>query len=124
MGFMSDEQMIYIDPDDDLTNVRTRLEGVESRQVTLVIPTQTQLRSHVAWKLLHARARELGKDVLIVSSDPQIRSVAQAVKFKVVPSLEASSAGATRSRPTNRPTRNSPNGRGRTSSARPGPGRD
>ena len=42
---MSDEQMIYIDPEDDLTNVRSRLEGVESRYVTLVIPAQTQLRS-------------------------------------------------------------------------------
>src|SRR6266700_1284767 len=121
---MSDEQTIYIGPEDDLTSVRERLERITSRHVTLVLPTQTQLRSHVAWKLLHARARELGKDVLIVSSDPQIRSVAQAVKFKVVPSLEASSAGATRSRPTNRPTRNNPNGRGRTSSTRTALGRE
>jgi hypothetical protein len=115
---MSDEQTIYIGPEDDLTSVRERLEHISSRHVTLVLPTQTQLRSHVAWKLLHARARELGKDVLIVSSDPQIRSVAQAVKFRVVPSLEASSAGAARSRPTtNRPTRNGPNGRNRPSAS-------
>jgi hypothetical protein len=96
---MSEEQTIYIGPEDDLTSVRERLEGIQSRRVTLVIPNQTQLRSHVAWKLLHARARELSKDVLIVSSDPQIRSVAQAVKFKVAHSLESSPI--VRSRPTN-----------------------
>ncbi|HTK09952.1 MAG TPA: baseplate J/gp47 family protein [Ktedonobacteraceae bacterium] len=113
---MSDEQMIYIDPDDDLTNVRTRLEGVESRQVTLVIPAQTQLRSHVAWKLLHARARELGKDILIISTDPQIRSVAQAVKFRVAPSLEA--AQESKPRPATRPGRTNAPAKGRSTIAR------
>jgi hypothetical protein len=111
---MSDEQTIYIGPEDDLTTVRERLERISSRRVTLVIPTQTQLRSHVAWKLLHARARELGKDVLIVSSDPQIRSVAQAVKFKVAYSMEAASSN--RLRGGSRPTRN-PAGRGKTTSS-------
>jgi hypothetical protein len=109
---MSDEQTIYISPEDDLTNVRERLESLPTRRVTLVIPAQTQLRSHVAWKLLHARARELGKEVIIVSSDPQIRSVAQAVKFKVAHSLEASPVG--RSRPMSRPGRTSAGGRSRS----------
>ena len=80
--------MIYIGPEEDLTQVRQRLENTQSRRLTLVLPSQTQLRSHVAWKLLRARARELGKEVLIVSADPQIRSVAQAVKFKVATSYE------------------------------------
>lgn len=84
---MSDEQTIYISPDDDLTTVRERLESIQTRKVTLVIPAQTQLRSHVAWKLLYARLRELNKEVLIVSSDPQVRSVAHAVKFTVAHSL-------------------------------------
>ena len=91
---MNDEQTIYISPDDDLTTVRSRLEQIPSRRITLVIPSQTQLRSHVAWKLLYARTRELGKEVLIVSSDPQVRSVAHAVKFKVAYSLETSSNSA------------------------------
>ncbi|MBV9227813.1 MAG: baseplate J/gp47 family protein [Chloroflexi bacterium] len=112
---MSDEQMIYISPEDDLTNVRERLERIPTRKVTLVIPSHTQLRSHVAWKLLYARARELGKEVLIISSDPQIRSVAHAVKFKVAHSLESSQQG--KSRPPTRPGRTNVSGRGRTSSA-------
>src|SRR5579883_2209748 len=93
---MSDEQTIYISPEDDLTTVRERLEKISSRHVTLVIPSQTQLRSHVAWKLLYARARELGKEVLIVSSDPQVRAVAHAVKFAVAYSLESPQPGKRR----------------------------
>lgn len=105
---MSDEQTIYISQEDDLTTIRERLENISSRRVTLVIPSHTQLRSHVAWKLLYARSRELGKEVLIVSSDPQVRSVAHAVKFKVAHSLESSPQG--KSRPAGHPTR-SANGR-------------
>ena len=102
---MSDEQTIYISPDDDLTTVRERLESIQTRKVTLVIPAQTQLRSHVAWKLLYARLRELNKEVLIVSSDPQVRSVAHAVKFTVAHSLKSSQQGQVHSRPVGRPTR-------------------
>ncbi len=58
---MSDEQTIYIGPQDDLTNVRERLERIPARRVTLVIPSQTLLRSLIAWRNLYARAQELGK---------------------------------------------------------------
>ncbi len=109
---MSDEKTtIYISPEDDLTSLRERLEKIPARSITLVIPTQSQLRSHVAWKLLHARSRELGKDILVVSSDPQIRSVALSVKFRVANSLESPSSG--RSRPTSRSGRSILGNRGR-----------
>ncbi len=118
---MSDEQTIYISPDDDLTTVRERLEEIPARRVMLVIPSQTQLRSHVAWKLLYASMRELGKDVLIVSSDPQIRSVAHAVKFNVAHSLESSQVNRSTRTPSH-PTRNTPTSRRSTSSmVRPAP---
>src|SRR5437763_6924350 len=95
---MSDEQTIYISPDDDLTTVRERLEKIPARKITLVIPSQTQLRSHVAWKVLYADVRKLNKEVVIVSSDPQVRSVAHAVKFRVAHSLESiSTPGRSRS---------------------------
>jgi hypothetical protein len=123
---MSDERIIYIGPEDDLTSLRERLEQVSSRQVTLVVPPTTQLRSQVAWQLLYKRSRELGKDVLIVSSDPQIRSVAHAGKFRVVTSLEASSTSS-KSRPPSRPARTNPSrvrypGASRALSRREAPG--
>src|SRR5450432_5377 len=109
---MSDEKTtIYISPEEDLTSVRERLEKLPAHYITLVIPTETQLRSHVAWKLLRARVRELGKEVQIVSDSAQVRSVARDVNFKVASSLEASPTG--KSRPPSR------TGRGLTGRSRP-----
>jgi hypothetical protein len=102
---MSDEKTtIYISPEEDLTSVRERLEKIPAHYITLVIPTETQLRSHVAWKLLRARVRELGKEVQIVSDSAQVRSVARDVNFKVASSLEASPTGKSRP-PSSRPGR-------------------
>ena len=136
---MSDEKTtIYISPEEDLTSVRERLEKIPAHYITLVIPMETQLRSHVAWKLLRARVRELGKEVQIVSDSAQVRSVARDVNFKVASSLEASPTGKSRppssrpgrvlgnrSRPTGsiqRPTTKRPtNLRGQERSYQPGP---
>lgn len=118
----NDEQTIYISPEDDLTNVRERLESLPSRRITLVIPRQTMLRSHVAWRNLYARAKELEKDVLIISADAQIRSLAQAAKFRVAHSLESSPTGKSRLG-MNRPVRSNPASRMRSTQLRPSTGR-
>ncbi len=78
-----DEHIIYIDPEENITAVRERLEHVKNQHITLVVPPQTHLRGQVVWKLLHARAKELGKDISISSSDPQVRAMAKSVQFKV-----------------------------------------
>jgi Baseplate J-like protein len=106
---MADEQIIYLSPEEELTNVRERLEKIPSKRIILVIPAQTQLRSHVSWRLLHARARELNKEILIISSDRQIRSVVKAAGFKVADSLE--SQPSSRSRVPSRSGRTSLGGR-------------
>ena len=93
---MADEQYIYLSPEEDLTSVRERLKKIPNRHIVLVVPPQTQLRSHVSWRLLHSSAKQQGKDVSINSPDRQIRSVAKAVGFKVVDSLEAPGSGKSR----------------------------
>ncbi|MBX5448595.1 baseplate J/gp47 family protein [Thermogemmatispora sp.] len=101
---MSDEQqIIYLGPEEELTDVRQRLEKAQARRLILVVPPQTKLRSHVGWRLLHARTRELGKDVLVVSSDRQVRVVVKAAGFKVAESL--TSPPSSRARPGSRPAR-------------------
>jgi len=74
---MADEQIIIVQPEEDLTHLRERLEQVQNRYIILVVQPPTQLRSHLSWRLLHSRVRELGKDVLVVTSDRQIRSIAK-----------------------------------------------
>ena len=78
-----DEIVVYIAPEENITSVRERLERIEAQQVALIVPPQTHLRGQLVWKLLYSRAKELGKDVSIVSSDPQVRAMASSVQFKV-----------------------------------------
>ena len=106
---MTNEQIIYLGPEEELTSVRERLENTQAGRIVLVIPPQTQLRSHVGWRLLHSRMRELGKDVLVISSDRQIRAVAKAVGFRVADSQETSPSN--RPRLGSRPTRTDTGGR-------------
>lgn len=88
---MADEQTIYLSPEEELTSVRERLERTQARRIILVIPQQTSLRSHVGWRLIHARMRELGKELLVISPDRQVRAVARAAGFKVAETQEPSS---------------------------------
>jgi hypothetical protein len=84
-----DKQVLYIAPDEGLTAIRERLAQASSHGIALVIPPQTNLRSHVAWRLLQRSAQALGKDVSIISSDTHIRAIARSVQFKVVSTLPA-----------------------------------
>ncbi len=93
-GDIDDEQLIYLKPDDELTQVRELLQESQARHIILVVPQQTQFRSHVGWRLTHARARELSKDVLVISEDRQVRAVAKAGGFKVAAPLKNSVSGA------------------------------
>ena len=101
---MADEQTIYLSPEEELTNVRERLGKTQARKIVLVIPPQTQLRSHVGWRLIYADMREMNKELLVISPDRQVRAVAKSVGFKVaepneVPNSRTRSASPTR--PTN-----------------------
>ncbi|HEX7735258.1 MAG TPA: baseplate J/gp47 family protein [Ktedonobacteraceae bacterium] len=121
---MTDEQPvpIYLSPEEELTSVRERLERTQARRIILVIPPQTQLRSHVGWRLIHARMRELGKDLVVISPDRQVRAVARAAGFRVAESQESSPSNRPRvggSRPSNVSTRGS--GRSRIGNTRGGP---
>jgi Baseplate J-like protein len=97
------QKIIYLSPKEELTNVRERLENTDAVSIILVVPPQTQLRSHVGWRLLRSFTRERGQDVQIITSDRQIRAVVKAAGFRVAETLE--SYPSDRSRPINRPVR-------------------
>ena len=97
---MPEEQIIYLDPNDELTRVREKIEEAPARRIIMVVPQQTQLRSNVGWRLLHARARELGKEVQVISPDRQVRAVAKAAGFRVSQPQEGSSTSKMRVPPT------------------------
>ena len=90
------EQFIYLGPEEDLTNVSERLAQTQAQQITLVIPSQTQLRSHVSWRVLFSRVRKMGKDVRVISSDRQIRSMVKEAGFRADDSKELESPATTK----------------------------
>jgi len=106
---MTDEKIIYLGPEEDLTSVSERLEKTNAGRITLVIPPQTQLHSLVGWRLLHSRMRKLGKDVLVISSERQIRSVAKAAGFRIADSQESSPSA--KRRPSSHPSRSGTGGK-------------
>ncbi|HCI78254.1 MAG TPA: hypothetical protein DHW02_01030 [Ktedonobacter sp.] len=95
---MTEDKPIYISAEDDITTVRERLSTTPSRYVTLIIPEQSQLRSLTAWRILHKSARELGKEVSVISTDPLVRSVAKEANFSVAQSPTSALSSKTSSK--------------------------
>ncbi|MDH7489197.1 MAG: hypothetical protein QHH80_06775, partial [Anaerolineae bacterium] len=72
------EQIIYLEPTDDLPAIRDRLDWAEAKRVVLVLPRgHTALRNPVGLRLLarHAAAREM--EVVLVTRDRLIAELAR-----------------------------------------------
>lgn len=98
---MNDEQIIYISPADDMSDICERLEHVGSRYAVLVIPHDNQLRAFATWRILHAHIRRRGIRVRIVSTSAYIRSLARNARFTVAqPHTTSKPEKALRTRPS------------------------
>jgi len=72
------EQIIYLEPDDDMVTVRDRLEWAQTKRVLLVVPPQCKgLTSPLALKLLKRQAAALSLEVALVSRDHRLRELAR-----------------------------------------------
>ncbi len=73
--------IMYIDPEETVTDVRQRVAQSTAQQLILVIPPQTHLRGSLAWKVLARSTQTLGKVITVVSKNPQVRLWAQQAGF-------------------------------------------
>src|SRR5207249_3832826 len=72
------QEMIFLDPDDDLGTVRAKLESSPADQIFLVLPGRAAtLRTPLEFRILARIAHELSTDVVIVSSDAARRQMAR-----------------------------------------------
>ena len=83
LPFHQPSPVIYIDSEETVTDVRQKLEQHPQRQITLVIPPQTQIQGIVSWKLLARYAQAFGKAISILSSNPQVQGWARSVGLQV-----------------------------------------
>ncbi|MBC7222707.1 MAG: baseplate J/gp47 family protein [Anaerolineae bacterium] len=73
------DEVIYLEPDDDIITIRDRLEWTDGKRVLVVLPRGSQaLASPIAIKLLRRHAESLSKEVAIVARDGETRRLAQA----------------------------------------------
>lgn len=84
------KEVIYLEPEDDITDILTKLQRAEQKLVALVPPKKaTMLRSAVNMKLVARAAKECDKVAVVVTSDPAIVKLAMAAQIPVAKTLQS-----------------------------------
>lgn len=86
-------KQIYLDADDDITDIINKLDHIESERVALIPPKRsTTLQSVVNLKLLRKAAESSDNELVLVTKDPVITNVASQLKLLTAPNLETEPA--------------------------------
>ncbi len=84
------KEVIYLEPEDDITDILTKLQQAEQKLVALVPPKKASiLRSAVNMKLVARVAKECDKVAVIVTADPAIIKMAMMAKIPVAKTLQS-----------------------------------
>ena len=84
------KDVIYIEPEDDITDIITKIEGSKKKIVALVPPKKAGiLRSIVNIKLIAKAGVNAKKSVVLVTTDPSILKLAAATKLPVTKDLQS-----------------------------------
>jgi len=87
-------KLIYLEPDEEITDVIDKISKVDSKSVSLVIPRGSILaNSIVNLKLLVKRSKSLKKDVALVTNDNIAHNLASQIGLPVYESIEDAKAG-------------------------------
>jgi len=96
------EQIIYLEPTDDIISIRDRVNMAEAKRVLLVVPPYSNaLTRRVDLQVVQRCAAQAGIDVALVTEDGVIHSQARELGLPVFDSIAAEndeSAGARRAR--------------------------
>lgn len=84
-----DKKIIYLEPDNDITDLIAKLKSTPSKEIFIVAPKVSALmKSAVNMKLLAKHSNEQKKTLTIVSADPAIKHLAQSAGLKVASDAE------------------------------------
>lgn len=82
------DQIIYLDPSDDVISIRDRVEMAEAKRVLLVIPPYTEaLARRVDLQIVQRAAGRRGVEVALVTEDGRIGAQAQELGLSVFDSV-------------------------------------
>ena len=83
------KDVIYIEPDDDITDIITKIEGSKEKIVALVPPKKAGVfRSVVNIKLIAKSGKTAEKTIVLVTTDPSIVKLAAATRLPVTKNLQ------------------------------------
>lgn len=84
------KDVIYIEPEDDITDIIAKVKNTKTKIVALVPPKKAGvLRSVVNFKLIAKTALQHNKTVVLISTDENLVKFAQSVKMPVAKSLSS-----------------------------------
>ncbi len=80
-------ERIELEREEDIISIRDRLDWVKAQRVLVIVPAgQKALSNPVNLKLLSRKARDLALDLVLITKDPLIRSLAREAGLKALPS--------------------------------------
>lgn len=88
--FYMNKDVIYIEPEDDITDIITKIENSKEKIVALVPPKKAGVfRSAVNIKLMAKAGKTAEKTIVLVTVDPSIVKLAAAVRIPVTKNLQS-----------------------------------
>src|SRR5437588_4378117 len=77
------QELVFLDADDDLGTIRSKLESSSAEEIYLVIPRRSSvLRTPLEFRILARIANEMSSETVLVTSDPSRRRLANQEGFR------------------------------------------
>ena len=84
------KDVIYIEPEDDITDILANIKSAKNKIVALVPPKKAGvLRSAVNFKLIAKTARQNDKTVVLITADESLRRLASSVAMPTAKTLQS-----------------------------------
>ena len=77
------QELVFLDADDDLGTIRSKLESSSAEEIFLVIPRRSSvLRTPLEFRILARMANEMSSETVLVTDDPSRRRLANQEGFR------------------------------------------
>jgi Baseplate J-like protein len=82
------QELVFLDADDDLGTIRSKLEASSSEEIFLVIPRRSSvMRTPLEFRILARIANEMSSETVLVTGDPARRRLANQEGFRTLRGL-------------------------------------
>src|ERR1700682_2176500 len=77
------QELVFLDADDDLGTIRSKLESSSAEEISLVIPRRSSvMRTPLEYRILARIANEMSSETILVTQDPGRRRLANQEGFR------------------------------------------